>query len=1359
MIKKFLFALALCGIFAPFSQPVIAQEPCKFNEVNAQYMLNNPEFKKLRARAEKQYFEAVNSGEISKSRKAGLVTIPIVFHVIHDGDAYGTGSNISDEQIQSAVDGMNIQYRNQNPDGSTFDPDGIDLEFEFCLAKRDPNGNPTNGINRVDGTQSIPNYESTGITSPGNERDVKALSRWDYQTYYNVWVVNRIDGADPYAGGTKGYAYFPGAGGDVDGTVVLFNSTGYDPDGSKGFDLFGAGDNGTMVHEIGHAFALNHTWNGAGRGSNGGCGSGGPEGNCLTEGDLVCDTDPHESHLGTCKSSTDSNPCNGGQPFGDFNEVRNYMNYTNCANPIFTPGQRDRVRNALENDRSYWDKPGQTPDVCVPVFQFDAAVDNLIAPKGFFCDPNVEGKIVLKNNGQDNITSVDIEYGVDGNVLNTYTWTGNLPQLEGETVNLPSVSVSVGAHTFFAQVKQNSINGTNADEYMPNDYKSSNFEVIAGNTLKLRVNNAAESDVFKVIDNATGATVTEFDFKGTSDPYVEDLCLPDGCFKVVYVDKSFTHPQCGGGPKPTYTLETDNGFAVASGIDLPLLCSGSHEDESEEFCLPFDPGFITADFKADQLLIEAGDQVKFTDLSKNKANESPTTWKWKFGDGGTSNQQNPNYTYNTPGVYTVELAADNNIFPDTLVKTHYIRVVAKTTGCDNFNNLITAESETGTSVASINGQPNKFPASGPDVQEFAERFYTTTLSGVRSVDFNVLESSPGSSNPMLEVTIYEDNSGLPGAALITKQISLANIVVGNNTVDFSNDNITVQGKYYIGFKTPNISDVVVVGMAAYRIPADGSEDFSNTVFVRSNANTWATLTDEFDDAEPTSLDVTVNLSFTPKADIASVDNNTCLGIAVNFNGSNSENAESYEWYNGGSPSTGAAPNFSTSFASPGIKEVTLVVTGGCAESDTAIFFVNVTGKPTIDVETIDDVCATGTGVAKAVATGGSGSVTYTWKVSPDQYGNEATGLVPGTYDLEYSDAGCNVYNEKVSFTIGNVTMQPDYEVETENTSCGLANGTASAKPTGGTGVFNYEWSSPDYPSFGSTASGVTGLAPGTYNVSVGMTGCNPRVKTVVIGDSEPAEGTVEDPVYVCQYDQVTLMANSPDSITWTDDDGNKYFGSIIVLDSISKSTSLNLTFTDRDTKCEAFATTAVFMQPQPIAIARATKSLSDFYSRDTTYVDDPANEGYAYFSSAGSNGTSYFWDFDDTRTSTSKNPNHQFFEAGTFIVRLRVANEPCGSVDSTVVIVTAPGDSTSSTVGIANNDLEALNIYPNPTTSVLNIEGLPNGYDVIVRDITGKILESNLVDGQMYVGDKARGIYLLEVVGTENKTVLRFTVE
>jgi len=62
-----------------------------------------------------------------------------------------------------------------------------------------------------------------------------------------------------------------------------------------------------------------------------------------------------------------------------------------------------------------------------------------------------------------------------------------------------------------------------------------------------------------------------------------------------------------------------------------------------------------ADFSAD--VTEGCDNltVQFNDESTN----SPTTWAWDFGNGDTSDEQNPQYTYNTPGTYTVTLTVTN----------------------------------------------------------------------------------------------------------------------------------------------------------------------------------------------------------------------------------------------------------------------------------------------------------------------------------------------------------------------------------------------------------------------------------------------------------------------------------------------------------------------------------------------------------------------------------------------------------------------------------------------------------------------------------------------------------------------------
>ena len=62
--------------------------------------------------------------------------------------------------------------------------------------------------------------------------------------------------------------------------------------------------------------------------------------------------------------------------------------------------------------------------------------------------------------------------------------------------------------------------------------------------------------------------------------------------------------------------------------------------------------------------------VSFTDSSTN----SPTSWSWNFGDGGTSTAQNPSHTYNTVGLYTVALTATNAYGNNTNTKSNYIDV-------------------------------------------------------------------------------------------------------------------------------------------------------------------------------------------------------------------------------------------------------------------------------------------------------------------------------------------------------------------------------------------------------------------------------------------------------------------------------------------------------------------------------------------------------------------------------------------------------------------------------------------------------------------------------------------------------------
>ncbi|WP_261788812.1 PKD domain-containing protein [Methanosarcina siciliae] len=64
--------------------------------------------------------------------------------------------------------------------------------------------------------------------------------------------------------------------------------------------------------------------------------------------------------------------------------------------------------------------------------------------------------------------------------------------------------------------------------------------------------------------------------------------------------------------------------------------------------------------------------VQFTDESAN----NPTSWLWNFGDGSTSDQQNPSHRYTFVGNYTVTLTATNAGGSGVEEKTEYITVTA-----------------------------------------------------------------------------------------------------------------------------------------------------------------------------------------------------------------------------------------------------------------------------------------------------------------------------------------------------------------------------------------------------------------------------------------------------------------------------------------------------------------------------------------------------------------------------------------------------------------------------------------------------------------------------------------------------------
>ena len=108
-----------------------------------------------------------------------VVTIPVVVHIIHDGDAIGESENIADEQVLSQITVLNQDFRKmEGTPGFNTNPVGADTGIEFCLAKRDPQGFYTSGIKRHKVASSI-------LTLPQME-ELKTQTQWNPEKYLNI---------------------------------------------------------------------------------------------------------------------------------------------------------------------------------------------------------------------------------------------------------------------------------------------------------------------------------------------------------------------------------------------------------------------------------------------------------------------------------------------------------------------------------------------------------------------------------------------------------------------------------------------------------------------------------------------------------------------------------------------------------------------------------------------------------------------------------------------------------------------------------------------------------------------------------------------------------------------------------------------------------------------------------------------------------------------------------------------------------------------------------------------------------------------------------------------------------------------
>ncbi len=289
-------------------------------------------------------------------------TIPVVFHIVHpNGQAYGTGNNISYQQILSQLNALNAAFAKNYPayNGQTHKPYSQNTDIQFCLASiampssvsfyNGPGGVEKGVMRYADNTltnHQMSNSDATalaGLTHPtGNH--------FPYDKYLNIWVVSSIGGSS--SGIVMGYAPLPLMGSyPLDGVIMRSDVIGDNSTGNSFALGYALTQGKVLVHEVGHYLNLMHIFEGGCAGANA---AGSATDPCDLNGDMICDIEPSTTQNINCNAPI-PNTCSATYSTGTTanDMIEDYMSYADddCMN-TFTQGQKLRMQATLNALRS-----------------------------------------------------------------------------------------------------------------------------------------------------------------------------------------------------------------------------------------------------------------------------------------------------------------------------------------------------------------------------------------------------------------------------------------------------------------------------------------------------------------------------------------------------------------------------------------------------------------------------------------------------------------------------------------------------------------------------------------------------------------------------------------------------------------------------------------------------------------------------------------------------------------------------------------------------------------------------------------------------------------------------------------------